>query len=216
LMQIIYNHKKFIDENTTYTYLPENRLENFCLKILKQKALIKSPILFILCIPIFFLFTSILLIFGQKPDSMIRAFTDTYKHGFSQLDYLCENVTCGGHFLCSVAANGHKNIVKPIRYGERNGHKIICNRQLLIANAFEELMQIHFPLLHKSIRKRYNVIGNCIHKHYHIFSNKYFSDIIYFLMKPLEWFFLLVIYSICPKPESLIAKQYVLKKSNAL
>ncbi|MCB0563961.1 MAG: hypothetical protein KDD01_06250 [Phaeodactylibacter sp.] len=35
------------------------------------------------------LVTGILLQFGQKPDAAVRAFTDTYKHRFSQLDHLC-------------------------------------------------------------------------------------------------------------------------------
>ena len=47
-------------------------------------------------------------------------------------------MTCGGHYLCSVAAKGHTQIVKPERFGVRNGGRIICNRQLLISNAFED------------------------------------------------------------------------------
>jgi hypothetical protein len=140
---------------------------------------------------------------------MIRAFTDTYKHGFSQLDYMCANVDCGGHFLCSVGANGHKKIVKPIRYGERNNSKIICNRQLLISNAFEELVQENFPLIHKIIRRNYNKVGKIIHKYYHIFNNKIVSDIVYILMKPLEFVFLLTLYTFDNKPENRIATQYL-------
>ena len=97
------------------------------------------------------------MLFGQKPDSVIRAFTETYKHGFSQWDYKCDNVTCGGHYLCSVAAKGHTQIIKPERFGVRNGGRIICNRQLLISNAFEDLMQEMFPSLHRVIRQQYNV-----------------------------------------------------------
>ncbi|MBL0081928.1 MAG: hypothetical protein IPP37_05630 [Saprospiraceae bacterium] len=113
----------------------------------------------------FFIITPI----WTKPDSLIRAFTDTYHHGFSQLDHLCENVACGGHFLCSVGANGHPKIVKPIRYGERNGRKIICTRQLLISNAFEELVQEKCPLVHKIIRHNYNKVGRLIQvlRHFH-------------------------------------------------
>ena len=43
---------------------------------------------------------------------------------------LCENVMCGGHFLCSVGANGHEKIVRPQRIGYRNGNLIICRNQV--------------------------------------------------------------------------------------
>ena len=174
--------------------------------------LIKFPVLAILLIPIVLLLSLFLMLFGQKPDSLIRAFTDTYKHGFSQLDYMCENVECGGHFLCSVGANGHRSIVKPIRYGERNGNKIICNRQLLISNAFEGLVQEKFPNIHKVIRQKYNRVGDLIHKYYPIFNNKYVSDLVYIFMKPLEMFFLLMLYTFDKKPENRIAIQYVNEK----
>lgn len=36
----------------------------------------------------------------------------------------------------------------------------------------------------------------------------YLADVVYFLMKPLEWFFLAVIYLCDAKPENRIAVQY--------
>jgi hypothetical protein len=108
-----------------------------------------------------------------------------------------------------VAAKGHKKIVKPLRFGIRNGGKIICNRQLLISNAFEDLMQEKFPSLHKVIRKHYNKVGHFIHQHYNIFNIKIISDFIYLVMKPFEWFFLLILYTFDTKPENRIAKQYI-------
>lgn len=188
-----------------------NSISRFSIKILKLNPIIKYPILTILLVPILILLSIFLMLFGQKPDSIIRAFTETYKQGFSQLDYMCDNVDCGGHFLCSVGANGHKEIVKPIRYGERNGNKIICNRQLLVSNAFEELIQEKFPTMHKMIRKNYNKVGDAIHKHYHVFNKKLVSDFVYILMKPLELIFLLTLYTFDKKPENRIAKQYLSK-----
>lgn len=211
IFQLIDNHKTFLEFNQTTSSEPTNSIEKIAWKILTLNPFIKIPLLFILCLPVLTIVTSLLLLFGQKPDSIIRAFTDTYKHGFSQLDHLCDNVHCGGHFLCSVAANGHKEIVNPIRYGERNGNKIICNRQLLIANAFEELVQQKLPETHKIIRLHYNKVGNAIHRHYHIFNKKLVSDCIYILMKPLEIFFLLTLYTFYKRPENRIAKQYLNK-----
>lgn len=184
-------------------------VEKICWKLLLLNPFIKNPIFILLYLPLLFVVTGILLIFGQKPDSLIRAFTDTYHHGFSQLDSQCDNVDCGGHYLCSVAANGHKKFVKPIRLGERCGGKIICNRQLLVSNAFEELLQEKLPFFHKPIRKAYNNVGDVVHKYYGIFNNKYVADTVYVLMKPLEWLFVIVLYTFDMKPENRIAKQYL-------
>jgi hypothetical protein len=184
-------------------------LERYAWKFLSLKPITKIPLLFVLCLPILMVLSAVLLLFGQKPDSMIRAFTDTYRHGLSQWDYMCENVTCGGHFLCSVAAQGHTQLVKPQRMGERGGHRIVCNRQLLIANAFEELLEQHLPRTHRLIRRKYNRVGNLIHCYYGVFSNPYVADLIYLLMKPLEWTFLAALYTFDRQPENRIAQQYL-------
>ena len=211
IIQVAENQKRYIADNAANFINPRNLVEKWAYKLLSSKPIIQLPLLFILCLPVLTLTISILLLFGQKPDSVIRAFTETYHQGFSQLDYQCENVICGGHYLCSVAANGHKGVVKPVRYGERGGAKIICNRQLLIANAFEELIEQRFPRLHKAIRRRYNKVGNAIHKHYHVFNNKYVADVVYILMKPLELIFLATLYTFDAKPENRIAQQYLNK-----
>ncbi len=209
LIKLTENHlriKAYFNEHQIEQTSP---LNNFALQILNLDAFYKFPILLMLLIPFLIILSMVLVLFGQKPDSMIRAFTDTYKHGFSQLDYMCDNVRCGGHFLCSVGANGHKQLVKPIRYGKRNGDRIICNRQLLISNAFEEMVQEFAPSFHKRIRNNYNKVGNIIHRYYGIFEIKIVSDLIYLFMKPLEWFFLFALYLFCEKPEDRIAMQYL-------
>ena len=85
----------------------------------------------------------------------------------------------------------------------------MCNRQLLIANAFEELIEDNFPKLHKYIRRNYNKVGNVIHRYYLVFNIKIIADMVYIMMKPLEWFFLLVLYTFDRNPENRIAKQYL-------
>ncbi len=181
-------------------------------EILSWHPILQSPIVIVLCLPFVFLVTSFLMLFGQKPDSIILAFTQTYHHGFSQLDYLCANANCGGHYLCSVAAKGHKKIVRPQRLGVRNNQLILCNRQLLVSNAFEELLEERLPGIHRLIRRNYNKVGNVIHRYYYLFEIKLISDIIYILMKPLEWVFLLVLYMFDTKPENRIAIQYISKE----
>lgn len=209
ILMIIKNQRLFVER---YEKFPQKDLTKFDViawNILSSKPLVKFPVLLIVCLPVVVVTIIFLLLFGQKPDSIIRAFTDTYKHGFSELTFNCDNVNCGGHYLCSVAAKGHQNIVKPTRLGKRNGYDIICNRQLLISNAFEELIQEKFPSAHFFIRCQYNKVGNLIHRYYKIFDNKFVADLIYLLMKPVELIFVLTLYTFDKKPENRIAKQYL-------
>lgn len=212
LILLMENHKLLMINHKNNQITAQSRIGKICIKLLTSNIFLKYMGLTVLLIPILILINVLLMLFGQKPDSAIKAFTDTYKHGFSQLDYMCDNVNCGGHFLCSVGANGHKKIVKPIRYGERNGNMIICNRQLLISNAFEDIIQQYCPIIHRIIRRSYNRIGNLIHKYYYVFKIKWISDVVYLLMKPLEICFLIIIYTVDRKPENRIATQYL--KSN--
>lgn len=206
---LIRNQLLFLRQKLKFNPQSNGGIAALAYQFLGWPPLFKFTALFILLLPLTIIVTAFLLLFGQQPDSQIRVFTDTYKHGFSQLDHLCDNVQCGGHYLCSVAAKGHPQIVKPQRLGIRGGKLIICNRQLLIANAFEGLIQKKLPKTHKVIRRNYNKVGNAIHQHYHLFSIKWISDLIYLLMKPLEWFFLLVLYCCDRSPESRISEQYI-------
>ena len=96
-------------------------------------------------------------------------------------------------------------MVKPLRTGKRHGHEVLVNRQLCIANAFEQLLEERTPRFHKAVRGLYDKTGYPIAKH---IRSPYLADAIYFLMKPLEWLFLLVLYLFDPKPENHIAVQY--------
>lgn len=171
----------------------------------------KFPALFFVGIPIFILVDTVLLLFGQRPDALILAFTQTYHFHFSEMTHLCEGVSCGGHYLCSVAAKGHHRVVKPFRMGVRGGKPIICNRQLLVANAFEEVIQERFPKLHRHIRRQYDLVGDFIHKDYSPYENKFLCDFIYIMMKPLDWGFRLFLYTFEKDPETRIARQYLPK-----
>jgi hypothetical protein len=147
-----------------------------------------------------------LYLFGQKPDSLISQFTDSCGFLLSNQHYC----SCGGdHYLCSIAANGNKELVKPVRLGLRQNEKILVNRQLLIANAFENWLEEHTPRLHKSIRSTYdnmNIPVNSWSK------RKKFANTLYVFMKPLEWLFLAWLYVFDKDPETRIAKQYLPKK----
>jgi hypothetical protein len=208
LSRLIQNHRQLITELTEMDWKSMHPVNQACLALLNANVFLKFPLLLILTLPVLILLSLLLYVFGQRPDSVIRAFTETYRGRFSQWDYQCENVACGGHYLCSVAANGHTRVVKPVRIGKRHGHYIICNRQLLVSNAFEELIQEKCPVLHRLIRKQYDKVGDMIHRNYSIYSKKWVSDIVYIIMKPAEWAFVLVLYLADRKPEQRIARQY--------
>lgn len=158
----------------------------------------------LLLIPLLGIIAVILLLFGQEPDSAIKLWTETADWTMSQ-KIAPENLPRDGHYLCTVAAEGHKKLVKPLRTGKRHGHEITVNRQLCIANAFEQLLSERTPHLHRAIRNFYDKTGYPIAKH---IKTPLAADIVYIIMKPLEWLFLLVLYLFDTKPENRIATQY--------
>lgn len=158
----------------------------------------------ILLIPVFIIIVVLLILFGQEADSMSKVFTETTTWRFSTkthppfLDHQ-------GHYLCTVAVCGDPKVVKPLRLGIRHGHEIIVNRQLLIANAFEELIQENLPAVHRVIRGCYDKYGYPLSKK---ITSQQGSNLVYRLMKPLEFFFLISLYLCSTKPEDKIARQY--------
>lgn len=156
-------------------------------------------------IPLLGICMMILLLFGQQPDSIVKIFTDTSDWTFSQMTSP-PTVYYDDHYLCTVAAGGHPKLVKPLRFGKRHGHTIIVNRQLCIANAFEELIAEKTPRFHKKLRHFYDTYGYPVAKH---ITNKWIADVTYLIMKPLEWLFLIVLYLFDMQPEERIARQYL-------
>ena len=157
---------------------------------------------------IFVLLICILVLFGQRPDEAIRAFLETSDWNLSQ-KVSPPSVEYDAHYLCTVAVSGHKEIVKPTRVGIRRGQKIIVNRQLCVANAFEDLIQEKTPRFHHLVRYIYDKYGFPLAK---CIKTAWEADITYILMKPLEWIFLIVLYSCDSNPENRISTQYIGKK----
>ena len=184
--------------------IQSNPLLNFADKILSNSKL--WPIYAIVFMfPLLGIIIGILLLFGQAPDSVIKAWTETADWTLS-LKEAPQNIEYDEHYLCTVAAGGHKKIVKPVRKGIRHGHEVIVNRQLCIANAFEQILEEKTPCFHKLVRGIYDRYGFPVAR---LIKSKWIADIIYILMKPLEWIFLMVIYMIDVHPENRIATQYM-------
>ena len=160
--------------------------------------------IFIFVLPIIAIILFILILFGHEPEYITKVFTDTATWRFSQqmhppfLDH-------HGHYLCTVAAKGNPEIVKPIDIGIRRGKLLVVNRQLKVANAFEEMIQVFTPQLHRVIRNIYDKYGYNLSTK---INNEQMSNLTYILMKPLEYFFVICLYLFWKEPEKLIAKQY--------
>lgn len=170
----------------------------------RNKALYLPVVGFLCVIPIIGIMALILILFGQAPDAAIKAFTETSQFGFST-KVSPQNLNMDAHYLCTVAAGGHKKVVKPLRMGRRHGHAVIVNRQLQVANAFEEVLIDYTPRFHKVVRHIYDTYGFPIAK---LIKKQWVADVVYFIMKPLEWIFLVVLYATCVHPEDRIALQY--------
>ena len=185
----------------------ENKFLNKCNKILYDTN--KWHILsIILALPLLIILICILTLFGQRPDEAIKAFLETSDWTLSR-EISPPPITYDGHYLCTVSLKGHERLVKPIRMGIRHGEKIVVNRQLCVANAFENLIEEKAPKFHKFVRYIYDKYGFPLSKHIH---TSWQADITYILMKPLEWLFLLVLYIFDKKPENRITTQYIGKK----
>jgi len=164
---------------------------------------------FLLMWPLLGIVIGILVLFGQKPDAIIKAFTETADWNLSKR-VAPQNLYMDEHYLCTVAAGGHEEIVKPIRLGVRHGHEVIVNRQLCVANAFEQILEEKTPKFHKRVRGFYDTYGLPVGKL--IMKSKVAADVTYLIMKPLEWMFLIVLYLVDVNPENRIAIQYTGKR----
>ncbi len=203
--------KVIIKVNRDYNKLIQNKVINVKYEKLSNilnKANSLSLLGLLLLIPMLTIILMILLLFGQRPSDIITAWTNTADWTFSS-EVAPQNIYFDQHYLCSVAAGGHNKVVKPLREGKRGNNKVLVNRQLCVANAFEQIIEERIPKVHRVIRKFYDTYGYPIANH---INSKLVADIIYILMKPLEYIFLIIIYMFEAHPEDLIAVQYPHKK----
>ena len=129
----------------------------------------------LLMFPLLGIIIMVLVLFGQAPDSIVKAWTETSDWTLSQR-------------------------------GVRHGHEVIVNRQLCIANAFEEVIREKTPRFHRAVRSFYDRYGFPVAK---LIRKKWQADVVYIIMKPLEWVFLVVLYLVDVHPENRIAVQYM-------
>ncbi|HHG6294229.1 TPA: DUF6688 family protein [Streptococcus suis] len=175
------------------------------LSALLQKSLSLPIWLLFFSLPYLAVLGSYLILFGQKPDQLLQMWTETSDWALSE-KISPPNTFYDEHYLCTVGLLVTANWSNPFVWGERHGHRVVVNRQLQIANAFEQILEERCPRLHRCIRSNYDRYGYPISKH---IRNAWQADLIYLIMKPAEWFFLFVIYLHDCQPENRIAGQYL-------
>jgi hypothetical protein len=117
-------------------------------------------------------------------DGAAAVFTRTCGHVLSNLPVVVTPEEC--HYLCTVAARGHTWLVKPERLGRRRGQVIVVNRQLAVANAFEDLLHERWPRFGRLARRTYDRLGLPVSR---LIRRRWLADLTYLAMKPAEWLF---------------------------
>ncbi len=168
---------------------------------------IGNPLFFFFLIPFVAIQQAVLILFGQRPDSFIKAFAETCTYTFSQFDPPPNPGS--GHYLCTIASRGHPTLVQPLRKGWRGGKVIDVNRQLMVSNAFEEWLEQHTPRFHRYLRGCYNKVGRPLNE---MVKSTWISNAMYIIMKPFEWGFIFWLYMVDEHPENRIHTQYLSRK----
>jgi hypothetical protein len=129
------------------------------------------------------------------------AFTATCGWTMSQM--VPPDVDC--HYLCTVAAQGHPWLVRPLRMGVRGGRPIVVNRQLAVANAFEDLIHERWPRAGRWLRQTYDRVGLPISRY---LLHPLAADAVFVAMLPAQLGFELVLRGLDRDPEARIDRMY--------
>lgn len=119
-----------------------------------------------------------------RADGAMTVFTRTCGHVLSRVPIVVLPEDC--HYLCTVAARGHGWLVRPERVGRRGGVPILVNRQLALANAFEDLLHERWPRFGRFARRVYDRVGLPVSRY---IQRRWLADLTYLAMKPAEWLF---------------------------
>ena len=143
-------------------------------------------------------------LFTNEWTGAARVFTSTCGHALSRIPITYPPADC--HYLCTVAAQGHPNLVRPYRLGTRRGETIVVNRQLAVANAFEDLLHARWPRFGAFARRIYDRLGLPVSRW---IRHRLVADVVYLGMKPAEWLFYAALVLLDPgAPEERIDRMY--------
>jgi hypothetical protein len=135
----------------------------------------------------------------------VDAFLQTCGYTFSRVP-IPPAADC--HYLCTIAAQGSPGLVQPYRWGTRRGRPILVNRQLAVANAFEDLLHERWPRTGRLARRIYDALALPISR---ALCRPWIANGLYLLMKPAEMFFFLTLLFLDPgDPETRVKRMYKL------
>lgn len=143
--------------------------------------------------------------FTGRAAAGFAVFTETCGHAFSRVP-VHHVVVHDCHYLCTVAAWGSPSLVRPERVGVRRGRPIVVNRQLAVANAFEDLLHHRWPRFGRFARAVYDRLGLPVSRWVRW---RWMADAIYLAMKPAEWaFYAFLVLADRDDPERRIDRMY--------
>jgi hypothetical protein len=90
------------------------------------------------------------------------------------------------HYLCTIAAQGSPWLVGPHRMGVRRGRPIVVNRQLAVANAFEDLLHERWPRFGAWARRTYDRLAFDVTQ---TLRNPHIANIVFVAMLPAQLVF---------------------------
>jgi len=110
------------------------------------------------------------------------------------------------HYLCTVAAQGSPTLVRPLRMGRRRGRPIVVNRQLAVANAFEDLLHERWPRFGRFARRTYDLLAKDLSRW---LCYRWLANGMYLAMLPAQVGFELFLLAFDPAdPEERIDRMY--------
>ncbi len=208
ILRITDNYLRIREQIGSMSFKSESWLIRKAHHILTSAVWIQYPFLVVFAFPVLFVLLLILLLFGQQPDAIITAFTQTYDYGFSTL----ECVPCSECYLCTIGTKGHSAVVKANRRGIRSGHVIPINRQILVFNSFETILAKRVPFIHRPLRVAYGVVGRSMSRLHSWRGGKWMADGVYLMLKPLQWMFAIMVYTVYSRPENVLSAQYLARE----
>jgi hypothetical protein len=90
-------------------------------------------------------------------------------------------------------------------WSARRGQVIVVNRQLAVANAFEDLLHERWPRFGRFARQTYDCLGLPLSRYIRF---RWMADLVFIAMLPLQWGFYLFLRLFDQEVEARIARMY--------
>jgi hypothetical protein len=111
----------------------------------------------------------------------------------------------GDCYVASAAAHGHRMVVRSQLCPTSAGTLVPVNRQLRVLKAAELTILALAPALHRQLRNVYDRLGPLAARH---LANPYLADVVYLLLKPVEWCSWLVLVWLLGPQRQVIGRLY--------